>query len=221
MLCCVALVRTDVSEELSVSFIRVTRIGELGTKLQLALFLVHPFLSPWWRRRWVPPKRRFLQEPNDITSKKTPFFIVTTVKTSNITTTGLLLLFQENSLETSWTKSREEPWFYNSSGWDRKWRYSPCGWIPVPRSKTDFCSHRGRDVLCCAVLCGAVLPRARPYQQATDVPSPELSWTVGIQQTLLWQALAWSQLVVNSEFQEKTFLTSIIWKYLPIYKHTV
>jgi hypothetical protein len=28
-----ALVRTDVSEELSVSFIRVTRIGELGTTL--------------------------------------------------------------------------------------------------------------------------------------------------------------------------------------------
>jgi hypothetical protein len=31
MLCHVALVRTDVSEELSASFIRVTRIGELGT----------------------------------------------------------------------------------------------------------------------------------------------------------------------------------------------
>jgi hypothetical protein len=29
----VALVRTDVSEEFSASFIRVTRIGELGTKL--------------------------------------------------------------------------------------------------------------------------------------------------------------------------------------------
>jgi hypothetical protein len=29
----VALVRTDVSEELSASIIRVTRIGELGTKL--------------------------------------------------------------------------------------------------------------------------------------------------------------------------------------------
>jgi hypothetical protein len=29
----VALVRTDISEELSVSFIRVTRIGELGTTL--------------------------------------------------------------------------------------------------------------------------------------------------------------------------------------------
>jgi hypothetical protein len=53
----VALVRTDVSEELSTSFIMVTRIGELGTMLavtsnrcnrlllQLALFLVR-FLSP-------------------------------------------------------------------------------------------------------------------------------------------------------------------------------
>ncbi|KAJ9576949.1 hypothetical protein L9F63_006475, partial [Diploptera punctata] len=26
----------------------------------------------------------------------------------------------ENSLETTWAKSREESWFYNSSGWDRK-----------------------------------------------------------------------------------------------------
>jgi hypothetical protein len=33
MLHCVALVRTEVSEELSASFIRVTRIDELGTTL--------------------------------------------------------------------------------------------------------------------------------------------------------------------------------------------
>jgi hypothetical protein len=33
MLCHVALVRTDVSEELSASIIKVTRIGELGTTL--------------------------------------------------------------------------------------------------------------------------------------------------------------------------------------------
>jgi hypothetical protein len=33
MLCCVSLVRTDVSEQPSASFIRVTRIGELGTTL--------------------------------------------------------------------------------------------------------------------------------------------------------------------------------------------
>jgi hypothetical protein len=36
MLRCVALVRTDVSEELTVSFIRVTRICELGTTLAVS-----------------------------------------------------------------------------------------------------------------------------------------------------------------------------------------
>jgi hypothetical protein len=63
----VAVVRTDISEEPRASFIRVTRIGELGTTLaatsnrrnlrsvrrlllQLELFLVHRFLSPWWRK---------------------------------------------------------------------------------------------------------------------------------------------------------------------------
>jgi hypothetical protein len=33
----VALVRTDVSEELNASFIRVTRIGEIGTTLALTI----------------------------------------------------------------------------------------------------------------------------------------------------------------------------------------
>jgi hypothetical protein len=36
----VALVRTDVSKELSASFIRVTRIGELGTTLAVAAYVV-------------------------------------------------------------------------------------------------------------------------------------------------------------------------------------
>jgi hypothetical protein len=35
MICRVALVRTDVSENLSASFIRVTRIGELGRTLDV------------------------------------------------------------------------------------------------------------------------------------------------------------------------------------------
>jgi hypothetical protein len=35
---------------------------------------VHRFLSPWWRRRQVPPKRRFLQEPHGVTTQKTPFY---------------------------------------------------------------------------------------------------------------------------------------------------
>jgi hypothetical protein len=43
----VALVRTDFSEELSASFIRVTRIGELGTTLAVTSNrLVQRFLSP-------------------------------------------------------------------------------------------------------------------------------------------------------------------------------
>jgi hypothetical protein len=54
----VALVRTDASEELSVSISRVTRIGELG-KLTVT--------------------------NNRHTSQETPFFIVTAVKTSNLT----------------------------------------------------------------------------------------------------------------------------------------
>jgi hypothetical protein len=61
----VALVRTDVSEELSASFIWVTRIGELGTTLA------------------VTSNRN--TELRGVTSKKTPIFIVTAVKTSNLT----------------------------------------------------------------------------------------------------------------------------------------
>jgi hypothetical protein len=38
----VALVRTDVSEELSASFIGITRIGELGTTLPLPFSLGIP-----------------------------------------------------------------------------------------------------------------------------------------------------------------------------------
>jgi hypothetical protein len=52
----VALVRTDVSRELSASFIRVTRIGELGA---------------------VPPKHRFLQELHGVMSHKMPFTMYT------------------------------------------------------------------------------------------------------------------------------------------------
>jgi hypothetical protein len=40
MLCRVALVRTDVSEELSASFIAVTRMDELGTTLAVTNNLV-------------------------------------------------------------------------------------------------------------------------------------------------------------------------------------
>jgi hypothetical protein len=71
MLRSVALVRTDVLEEPSASFIRVTRIGELGTALAATS-----------NRR--TQRRRYSQQ-HDVTSQKTPFFIVTAVKTSNLT----------------------------------------------------------------------------------------------------------------------------------------
>jgi hypothetical protein len=51
----VALVRTDVLEELSASFIRVTRIGELETTLA----------GTSSRRRIRPPKRRVLNKRQD------------------------------------------------------------------------------------------------------------------------------------------------------------
>jgi hypothetical protein len=63
MLCRAALIITDVSEEHSASFIRVTRIGELGTTIAVTsnrstlrrkirlTFPVKWFLSHWWWRR--------------------------------------------------------------------------------------------------------------------------------------------------------------------------
>jgi hypothetical protein len=94
VLCPVALVRTDVSEELSSSFIRVTRIDELGTMLAVtsnrrlvtAIFVPgSPILVTIMNEALSSSDRRFLQEPHGVTSQKTPFFIVTVVKTSNLT----------------------------------------------------------------------------------------------------------------------------------------
>jgi hypothetical protein len=79
----VALVRTDVSEELSASFIRVTRIGELGTTLA-----VTSNRRTLLRYAKCPPKRRFLQAPHGVTSQKTPFFNVYIVCHRNCQTGG-------------------------------------------------------------------------------------------------------------------------------------
>jgi hypothetical protein len=46
MLCRVALLRTDVSEELSASITRVTRIGELGTTLAVGSYESHTAKHP-------------------------------------------------------------------------------------------------------------------------------------------------------------------------------
>jgi hypothetical protein len=52
----------------------------VGCWLLLTLKLVFRFSSPSWCRRYVPPKRRFLQESRGVTSQTTAFFIVTAVK---------------------------------------------------------------------------------------------------------------------------------------------
>jgi hypothetical protein len=59
MLCRMAVVSTDISEEIRESIIRMTRISKLETTL--------------------------FQQPHGVTSKKTAFFIDTTMKTSNLT----------------------------------------------------------------------------------------------------------------------------------------
>jgi hypothetical protein len=95
MLCRVALVRADVSEELSASIIRVARIGELGTTLLLTTNVVpgSPILVTLMMEALSSSERQFLQEPRGLTSQKTTFFIVTAVKTSNlnIALTGWIL----------------------------------------------------------------------------------------------------------------------------------
>jgi hypothetical protein len=104
MLCRVAAVRTDVSKRKY----RLHYKGEMnqGTRnnvssnwqpkhivflhrylilLVIANILPSWFLSPWWQRRYVPPKYRFLQDSDGVRSQKMAFFIVTAVKISNLT----------------------------------------------------------------------------------------------------------------------------------------
>jgi hypothetical protein len=44
------------------------------SSLLFVVFLARWFFLPWWWRRHVLPKRRFLQEPHAVTSQKTAFF---------------------------------------------------------------------------------------------------------------------------------------------------
>jgi hypothetical protein len=57
----------------------------VGCYLRLTLFLVYRFLSPWWWKRKVPPKRRFLQESHGVTSQKTAFCLMNPVSCSSVT----------------------------------------------------------------------------------------------------------------------------------------
>jgi hypothetical protein len=61
----------------------VTRIGEIGTTLVLTsnrrtrrrnTMLLLILFFPWLWRRYVPTKRRFLEEPHGVASQNTAFF---------------------------------------------------------------------------------------------------------------------------------------------------
>jgi hypothetical protein len=81
---CVDLVWTDVSEEYIAPIIRVEKSANEepawagGCSLQRIIL-------PWRWRRYVLPKRRFIQGLHGVTSQKTAFFISTAVKTSDLT----------------------------------------------------------------------------------------------------------------------------------------
>jgi hypothetical protein len=87
----VALVRTDVSEDLSASFIRMTRISALRTTLAVSsnrrtlrrnLLVIasvvtsSPILVTVMKEPLRSPETSVLTEPHGVTSQKTPFFNV-------------------------------------------------------------------------------------------------------------------------------------------------
>jgi hypothetical protein len=88
----VALVRTDVSEQLSASIIRVTRTGELGTVshnyplIHAAKFLVPslPSLVTLIMEALSSSEMSVLARATRHNTQKKAFFIDTTVKTSDV-----------------------------------------------------------------------------------------------------------------------------------------
>jgi hypothetical protein len=69
----VALVGTDVTEELSASFIRVTRIGELGTTLAVTSVVPSSLILVTLMKEVLSSSETsVIQEPHGVTSQKTP-----------------------------------------------------------------------------------------------------------------------------------------------------
>jgi hypothetical protein len=82
-----ALVRTDVSEELSASLIRVIRVflrSVRGLLVTASFVPISPILVTLMKEA-LSSSDMSVQEPHGVTSQKTQFFIVTAVNTSNLT----------------------------------------------------------------------------------------------------------------------------------------
>jgi hypothetical protein len=76
----VALVRTDVSEELSASIISMRRLLVTANAVPSS-----PILVPLIREAIITSETSVLTRAHDVTSQKTQFFIITAVKISNLT----------------------------------------------------------------------------------------------------------------------------------------
>jgi hypothetical protein len=87
----VVLIRTDVSEELSASFIRATRIQVVflrSVRRSLVTAYVVPsslILVTLMKEALRSSETSVVTRSHGVTSQKTPFYIVTAVKTSNLT----------------------------------------------------------------------------------------------------------------------------------------
>jgi hypothetical protein len=83
ILVCLKRMISDLTMWTSVSFVFIHRVRQW---LVTGNFVPSPrIFSHWWWRRYISPKRRYLQEPHSVTSKKTAFITVTAVKRSNLT----------------------------------------------------------------------------------------------------------------------------------------
>jgi hypothetical protein len=88
----VAILRTDISKERIASMIRAKKIYEPGKTL-VANVVPSWFFSPWWWKRYIPPKCRLLQEPYGVTFQKTAFVLISFCIVSCTSLSLLLLLF--------------------------------------------------------------------------------------------------------------------------------
>jgi hypothetical protein len=67
--------------------------------------LARSFFSPWWWRRYVPPNRRFSQEPHGVTSQKTAFSTWVVI-TDNVPSSLILSTLRMEAIRSSETSAR-------------------------------------------------------------------------------------------------------------------
>jgi hypothetical protein len=96
-----------------------------GCYLLVTLPLAHWFLSSWWWRRYVPPKRRSLHEPHGVTSQTTKFLKKNSFRTPGEETEYIYLVLQ---FVNSWIMNKSRVF----------WESNKIGTLLVPLSFSTF-----------------------------------------------------------------------------------